>query len=85
MAFKQTPPSDGPVDLMYNFSYRFALPLAELDTVYLKNSYYELRVHWDSFTTFQRSSLASIASAIRSTVLRSKQLSIIKSNLRFQE
>jgi hypothetical protein len=70
---------------MYNFSYRFALPAPEPNTKYLKNSYYELRVHWDSLSKFQASSLASLAASIRTTVLRSKQSSIIKANLEFQE
>jgi hypothetical protein len=50
---------------MYNFSYRFVLPAAEPDTLYLKNRYYELRVHWDSLSAFQRSNLARIAATIQ--------------------
>jgi hypothetical protein len=50
---------------MYNFSYRFALPPPEANTLYLKNSYYELRVHWDSLASFQKSSLAQLAVNVR--------------------
>lgn len=70
---------------MYNFSYRFALPAPEPDTLYLKNSYYELRVHWDSLSAFQRSNLARIEAKIRTTVLRNKQVPIMKAHLDFQE
>lgn len=70
---------------MYNFSYRFALPPPEPEEVYLKNTYYEVRIHWPSLSTFQTSSLASQAFTIRSAILLSKQPEIIKSNLEFQE
>jgi hypothetical protein len=70
---------------MYNFSYRFALPAPGPNASYLKNSYYELRIHWDSLFEFQSSPLASLAASIRTTVLRSKQPANIKANLQFQE
>ena len=70
---------------MYNFSYRFALPAPEPDTLYFKNSYYKLRVHWDSLSAFQQSNLAPIAATIQTTVLRNKQVPIMKAHLEFQE
>lgn len=78
-------PDDGPIDLMYNFSYRLALPAPAPNETYLKNSYYELRLHWDSLSAFQNASLATLALAIRTAVLQNKQPQIIKANLEFQE
>ncbi|KAN0092492.1 hypothetical protein V8E51_018339 [Hyaloscypha variabilis] len=65
--------------------YRFALPSSAPNEVYLKNTYYELRIHWPSLSSFQTATLASLALRIRTSVLLSKQPEIIKSNLEFQE
>jgi hypothetical protein len=53
--------------------------------VYLKNTYYELRVHWPSLSSFQTVTLASHALTIRTSILLNKQPEIIKPNLEFQE
>ncbi|KAE9368994.1 hypothetical protein N431DRAFT_547800 [Stipitochalara longipes BDJ] len=84
-SLSQVPSDDGPLDLMYNFSYRFALPAPAPTEIYLKNTYYELRIHWPTFSSFQSSSLANLALTIRTSVLQNKQPEIIKSNLEFQE
>jgi hypothetical protein len=81
----QVPQDNGPLDLMYNFSYRFSLPTPSPSEIYLKNTYYELRIHWSSFSSFPTSSLANLAKTIRTSVLRNKQPEIIKANLEFQE
>jgi len=39
------PLNNGPLDLMYDFSYRFALPLPAPSEIYLKNTYYKLRIY----------------------------------------
>lgn len=74
---------NGPLDLMYNSSYRFALSASAPSEVYLKNTYYKLRIYWDSFLAFQNSSPSSLAMTIRTSVLRNKQPKIIKANLEF--
>ncbi|PMD31654.1 hypothetical protein L207DRAFT_190766 [Hyaloscypha variabilis F] len=84
-SLSRVPGDNGSLDLMYNFSYRFALPSSAPNEVYLKNTYYELRIHWPSLSSFQTATLASLALRIRTSVLLSKQPEIIKSNLEFQE
>jgi hypothetical protein len=84
-AFAHTTPDEGPVDFMYNFNYRSALEAPEPGTLYLHNSFYNIRTHWSSLREFQEASLASISLAIRLSVLRNRQPWAIHRSLKYWE
>ncbi|KAF8996974.1 hypothetical protein BDQ17DRAFT_1429333 [Cyathus striatus] len=70
---------------MYKFNYRPHVPQPPEGTVYLRNSFYGMRIHFPSLSKFQSSSISRIALEIRLCCIRNKQPSAIKSALEFWE